>query len=380
MKTAAYAIMALFAAMILVLHSGCATPSDKININDFGQLPDGTPVQLYTLRNNNGMMMQVTNYGGIIVRLTAPDRHGQYADIVLGYDNLNDYIQANPYFGAIVGRYANRIREGRFTLEGKTYTLAINNSPNHLHGGIKGFDKVVWDVTPYPSSEGPALKLHYVSKDGEEGYPGNLDVTVVYILSNDNELKIDYTAVTDKTTVCNFSQHSYFNLKGQGNGDILDHQLMINADSFTPVDSTLIPTGEILPVADTPMDFIAPTAIGARVNDDYPQLKYGQGYDHNWVLNKPAPRQMSLAVRVHEPTSGRVMEIWTTEPGLQFYCGNFLDGSNIGKGSKVYNHRNGFCLETQHYPDSPNQPGFPSVILRPGETYRHQTIFKFKTR
>ena len=373
-------VLTSFLVALVLVFSGCVNNQENMKVKDFGKLSDGTKVKLYTLTNENGLIMDVTNYGGIIVRLAVPDRDGHFADVVLGYDHLADYIKDTPYFGAIVGRCANRICKGKFTLEGKEYTLAINNGPNHLHGGLKGFDKAVWDAEMFKSDNGPGLKLHYLSKDGEEGYPGNLDVTVTYVLTNDNEVKINYKAVTDQPTVCNISQHSYFNLKGQGNGDILGHQIMINADNFTPVDETLIPTGQIVSVKDTPMDFTTFTAIGARVNDAYQQLKFGNGYDHNWVLNKSKEGQMSLAASVYEPTTGRVMEVWTTEPGVQFYCGNFLDGSNIGKNGKAYNFRNGFCLETQHYPDSINHPEFPSVILRPGQQYNHATTFKFKTK
>jgi len=373
-------VLTSFLVALVLVFSGCVNNQENMKVKDFGKLSDGTKVKLYTLTNENGLIMDVTNYGGIIVRLAVPDRDGHFADVVLGYDHLADYIKDTPYFGAIVGRCANRICKGKFTLEGKEYTLAINNGPNHLHGGLKGFDKAVWDAEMFKSDNGPGLKLHYLSKDGEEGYPGNLDVTVTYVLTNDNEVKINYKAVTDQPTVCNISQHSYFNLKGQGNGDILGHQIMINADNFTPVDETLIPTGQIVSVKDTPMDFTTFTAIGARVNDAYQQLKFGNGYDHNWVLNKSKEGQMSLAASVYEPTTGRVMEVWTTEPGVQFYCGNFLDGSNIGKNGKAYNFRNAFCLETQHYPDSINHPEFPSVILRPGQQYNHATTFKFKTK
>ena len=372
-------VLLLFVTVLLVF-SGCVTTQKNLNMSDFGTLPCGTKAKLYTLRNQNGMVLEVTNYGGIIVSLYVPDRRGNLADIVLGYDNVQAYVKGSPYFGAIVGRYANRISRGKFTLDGKTYTLATNNDGNHLHGGLKGFDKVLWDAQPFATDDGPGLKLHYLSKDGQEGYPGNLDVTVTYVVTNNNELKVDFKAVTDKPTICNLTQHSYFNLKGQGNGDILDHRLMISADYFTPVDETLITTGQILPVKGTPMDFIKFTAIGARVGEDFQQLIFGGGYDHNWVLNKNSRGQMTLAASVYESTSGRVMEVWTTEPGLQFYCGNFLDGSNVGKEGKVYNHRNGFCLETQHYPDSPNHPEFPSVVLRPGQQYSHSTIFKFTTK
>jgi aldose 1-epimerase len=292
---------------------------------------------------------------------------------VLGDRNLADYLNESPYFGALIGRYGNRIAKGKFTLDGKEYTLATNNYPNALHGGIKGFDKVVWDPTAITSPEGPSLKLTYVSKDGEEGYPGTLSITVVYTFTDDNELKVEYTATTDKDTVINLTQHSYFNLAGKGK--ILDHVVMIPADRFTPVDSTLIPTGELRPVAGTPFDFRTPTAIGARIDQNDEQLKFGKGYDHNWVINKTMG-QLTLMARVTEPTSGRVLEVLSTEPGLQFYSGNFLDGALKGKG-RVYEFRSGFCMESQHYPDSPNKPEFPSVVLKPGQTYHNTIIFKF---
>ncbi|HBG28218.1 MAG: galactose mutarotase [Planctomycetes bacterium GWF2_41_51] len=370
----------LLNVMLILAISNCAIAKDICQIQDFGSLPDGTSAKLYTLTNKNGMNIQVTNYGGIIVRLYAPDKNNAFSDVVLGYERVEDYIKSSPYFGAIAGRYANRIGNGEFSLDGKNYKLAKNNNGHHLHGGLIGFDKVIWEMKPVNTFKGAALKVHYLSKDGEEGYPGNLDITVTYTLTNKNEVMVDYKATTDKITVCNLTQHSYFNLKSQGNGDILNHQLMLNADSFTPVDAGLITTGQILPVKGTPMAFTIPTAIGARINEDYQQLKYGRGYDHNWVLNKKHPKELSLAASVYEPNTGRYMEVWTTEPAIQFYCGNFLDGSNVGKEGKVYNFRNGFCLETQHYPDSPNKTQFPSVILKPGEKYIHKTVFKFKTK
>ena len=366
----------LIICISIIFIAGCKEKKMK---EDFGKLADGTKAKLYTLSNSNGIIMKVTNYGGIVVSLEVPDKNGKADDIVLGYDRVEDYVKASPYFGAIIGRYGNRIGKGKFSLDGKIYSLAVNNGENHLHGGLKGFDKVIWDTQKIDSLKGQALKMHYVSKDGEEGYPGRLDVTVTYTLTEDNELVIDYLATTDKATVCNLTQHSYFNLKGQGSGDILDHVLTLNADNFTPIDSGLIPTGEITTVKDTPMDFTSPASIGERINQDTEQLKFGKGYDHNWVLNKASQDKLSLAAAVYEPKSGRQMEVWTTEPGIQFYAGNFLDGSNTGKGGKVYNYRNGFCLETQHYPDSPNEENFPSTVLRPGEIYKTQTIYKFKT-
>lgn len=345
----------------------------------FGKAADGKEVYIYTLRNKNGMEARITNYGGILVSLMVPDRNGKPGDVVLGYDSLAEYIKDSPYFGALVGRYANRIGKGRFTLNGVEYKLAINNGANHLHGGLKGFDKVVWDVNEKESRPGGSLTLSYRSKDGEEGYPGDLSVKVVYSLTESNELRIEYRATTDKPTVVNLTHHSYFNLAGAGNGDILSHELFIDADLFTPVDSGLIPTGEIRSVKGTPMDFTQPTAIGARINSNETQLKIAGGYDHNWVVNKPM-KSFGLAARVLEKTTGRVMEVWTTEPGLQFYSGNFLSGSNIGKGGKRYEHRFGFCLETQHYPDSPNRPQFPSTTLNPGQTYSSTTVYRFTAK
>jgi len=311
-------------------------------------------------------------YGGIVRTLEVPDRDGNLGDIVLGYDSLDEYIENNPYFGALVGRYGNRIAKGKFALDGVEYTLATNNGPNHLHGGVKGFDKVVWGAEPMEDETSVGLKLTYRSYDGEEGYPGNLKCTVIYTLTNDNELKVSYEAETDKPTVLNLTHHSYFNLGGHGSGDILAHELMLTADNFTPVDEGLIPTGEIKAARGTLMDFTRPTPIGSRIA----QVK--GGYDHNYVLNN-SDGSLALAASVYEPRSGRVMEIFTTEPAIQFYSGNFLDGSNKGKGA-VYNKHNGFCLETQHFPDSPNKANFPSVVLKPGEKYTHLTVHKFSAR
>jgi aldose 1-epimerase len=348
-----------------------------IQRSTFGKTADGQTIELYTLTNRQGMQAAITNYGGRVVSIRVPDRNGKLADVVLGFDDLQGYLGNNPFFGAIVGRYANRIAKAQFRLDGVEYKLAANNGPNSLHGGLKGFDKRVW--TPREISEShPSLELTYLSKDGEEGYPGNLQVKVVYSLSDDNKLKIDYSATTDKDTVLNLSNHSYFNLAGQGNGDILKHILMINADRFTPVDATLIPTGELRKVEGTPFDFRKPTAIGARINQDNQQLEFGKGYDHNFVLNRRGSG-LTLAARVTDPESGRVLEVLTTQPGLQFYTGNFLDGTIHGKGGKVYGHRSAFCLETQHFPDSPNHPRFPSTELKPGETYHEVTVFKFST-
>jgi aldose 1-epimerase len=343
---------------------------------DFGKTADGTPVEIYTLQNANGAEAKIMTYGGIVQSLSMPDKNGKMADVVLGYDNLQGYIDKTPYFGALIGRYGNRIGGAQFTLEGKTYTLATNNGPNSLHGGLVGFDKVVWTARPLATTHGPALILTYLSKDGEEGFPGNLLITAIYSLRDDNALELQFTAKTDQPTVVNLTHHSYFNLAGQGNGDILGHVVYINADKTTPVDSTLITTGEFADVTGTPFDFRTPTAVGARINDTNTVLQYGPGYDHNWVVNKPLG-QLGLAARVKEPTSGRVMEVWSDEPGVQFYAGNFLDGTITGKGGAVYQIHTGFCLEPQHYPDSPNKPNFPSVVLLPGQTFHNTIIYKF---
>jgi aldose 1-epimerase len=341
----------------------------------FGKMTNGTPIDLYTLTNTSGLQAKITTYGGAVVSLLVPDRDGKLDDVVLGFETLEEYVEKSPFFGCITGRYANRIAKGKFTLNGAAYTLAQNDGPNHLHGGVKGFDKVVWSAQE-KSDDG--LELTYLSKDGEEGYPGNLSVEVTYTLTNDDELRIDYLATSDEDTVINLTNHTYFNLADGGAGDILGHELMINADRFTPVDGTQIPTGELRSVAATPMDFRRMTAIGARIGQDDEQLRLGLGYDHNWVLNR-SDGALALAAKVQEPTSGRVMQVYTTEPGIQFYSGNFLDGSITGKGGKVYGKRHGLCLETQHFPDSPNQPNFPSTVLKPGETYQTTTIYRFAT-
>ena len=345
------------------------------------QVKDFDSIKLYTLKNESGMTVRVTNYGAIITSIIVPDRNGKRADVALGYDRVEDYINAvdKPYFGAVVGRYGNRIAKGEFTLDGETYSLLQNNGENHLHGGAIGFDKVVWAVDEYV--EGKSLTLSYLAKDKEEGYPGNLELTIIYTLADDNSLVVDYHASTDKATPINVTQHTYFNLKGEGQGTILDHKLMLNAKTFTPVDESLIPTGEMPAVAGTPFDFTTAKAIGRDIDQQNEQLVFGLGYDHNWILNKDGKEgELSLAAQVHEPSSGRVMEIYTTEPGIQFYCGNFLDGRLKGKSGKPYVHRGGFCLETQHFPDSPNQPNFPSTILKPGETYESKTVFKFSAK
>jgi aldose 1-epimerase len=339
---------------------------------------DGRPITLYTLTNANGVEVDTMNYGGIILSIRVPDRKGQFGDIVLGHETLDGYIPNPPYIGAIVGRYANRIANGTFTLDGKTYTLPKNDGPNTLHGGTeKTFNKVVWDCEALKGKAG--VTYTYLSKDGDDGFPGNLTLKVTYILTDANELVIDYEATTDKATPINLSQHSYFNLAGEGTGDILNHELTLNADRFTPVDKNLIPTGELRPVKGTPLDFTTSTKVGARIDDTYDQMVLGHGYDHNWVINRKGDG-LTLAARMYEPTSGRVLEVSTTQPGVQFYTGNFLDGTVTGKKGHVYKRRYGFCLETQHFPDSPNHPDFPSTILKPGETFKSKTVFKFSTK
>ncbi len=351
-------------------------PGAEVTRAPFGTLPDGSPVEVFTLSNARGVEVRAITYGGIIVSIRVPDRDGRLGDIVLGYDTLDGYVANNPYFGCITGRYANRIARARFTLDGRTYQLAANDGPNHLHGGVRGFDKHVWHGEPVQASGRVGVVFSRTSPDGEEGYPGTLDVRVAYTLSDDGELRVDYEATTDRPTPVNLTQHSYFNLAGEGSGDILGHILTINADRYTPVDETLIPTGELAPVEGTPFDFRTPTPIGGRNGVDHEQLRRGRGYDHNYVLRR-AGDGLVRAARVVEPTTGRTLEVWTTEPGLQFYSGNFLDGSIRGKSGHVYGRRSGFCLETQHFPNSPNQPHFPSTILRPGERYLSTTAFRF---
>lgn len=337
----------------------------------FGKLPDGRPVDLCTLTSAHGLVAKITNYGTIITELHVPDRHGQLGNVVLGFDNLGQYLGGHPYFGCTAGRVANRIAKGRFILDGQTYTLATNNGPNHLHGGLKGFDKALWRAEP---QSGASVKFTHTSPDGDEGYPGNLAVTIVMTLTDANELAIDYTATSDKPTPVNLTNHSYFNLAGDG--DILGHELMLSADAFTPVDDTLIPTGEIRSVKGTPLDFTKLTPIGAR----FGQLTgEPRGYDHNFVINR-AGKGLALAARVCEPKTGRVLEVFTTEPGVQLYTGNFLDGTLTGKRGGVYHRHAGFCLETQHYPDAVNHPNFPSIILRPGHTYHQTTVHKFSAK
>ncbi len=344
----------------------------------FGRLADGRAVELYTLRNARGMEAKITNYGGIVVSLRVPDRRGRLGDVVQGFDTLGEYVKSNPYFGALVGRFANRIARGRFTLDGKTYQLATNNGPNHLHGGVRGFDKAVWQARPLNTRSGPALELRLFSRNGDEGYPGNLWTRVLYTLTNANELRLDYSAVSDRATLVNLTHHSYFNLRGEGNGDILNHRLTLFANHFLPTDSTSIPTGELRSVRGTPIDFRRATAIGARITAPDPQIRFGKGYDHNYVLH-PRRGVLGLAARVHEPVTGRVMTVYTTEPGLQLYSGNFLNGVR-GKNGHSYARRSGFCLEAQGFPDAPNKTNFPSTVLRPGQTYRQTTIYRFSAR
>ena len=362
------------AGLVAWLVAGAVGGAGTVTSEPFGKTADGKEVSIFTLKNSKGVEARIMNYGGIVVSLKVPDQKGVLGDVVLGYDNLADYIKATPYFGALVGRYGNRIAKGKFTVNGTECHLATNNIGNHLHGGIKGFDKVVWDAEILKDKPEATLELKYVSPDGEEGYPGSLSVTAVYSITEKNELRLDFIATTDKPTVCNLTHHSYFNLAGKG--DILGHEVAIFADAFTPVDSTLIPTGELKPVVGTPFDFRKATAIGARIKKDDEQLKFGGGYDHNWVINK-SPGKLARLASVYEPVTGRVMEVFSTEPGLQFYSGNFLDGSNVGKGGVAYQYRAGFCMEPQHYPDSPNKPQFPSVVLKPGQTYRNTIIYRF---
>jgi aldose 1-epimerase len=339
----------------------------------FGTLPDGTAIELFTVTNGHGIELRAMTYGAIILSLKVPDRAGALDDVVLGYDTAMDYVRNNaPHFGAVVGRFANRIAKARFTLDGQTFTLAANNGPNHLHGGLKGFDSVVWRGEALPNG----IAFTYVSADGEEGYPGRLSVRVTYTLSDRDELAVDYQATTDKPTVINLSQHTYFNLAGQAVRDVLDHRLQLDADRYTPVDATLIPTGELAPVAGTPFDFRQPATIGSRIDSPHPQIQTGRGYDHNFVVNGQSG-QLRHAARVVEPSTGRTLDVATTEPGVQFYSANFLDGSITGKQGRAYRKRFGFCLETQHFPDSPNQPTFPSTVLRPGETFASRTVFTF---
>jgi aldose 1-epimerase len=348
----------------------------EIKKQPFGQTDDMATVNVYTLTNVNGMEAKITNYGATLVALMVADRNGKPGDVTLGYDSLQEYVNGSCYFGCIAGRFANRIAGGRFSLNDKEYILARNDGDNHLHGGFCGFDKAVWHPREIENDVGPGLELAYLSQDGEEGYPGNLTVTVVYTLTTQNELRIDFSAKTDQPTILNLTHHSYFNLAGAGSGDILDHELMINADRFCPVDRSLIPTGELRSVKGTPLDFLQPMTIGNRIEFDHEQLALAKGYDHNWVLNKETDGPC-LAARACDRNSGRTLEVYTTQPGIQFYSGNFLRNHIAGKAGHVYYHRGGFCLETQHFPDSPNRPNFPSTILDPGSTYDHTTIYRF---
>ncbi|MFP4172796.1 MAG: aldose epimerase family protein [Candidatus Hydrogenedentota bacterium] len=360
------------AGAILVSHAAFA--NQEIRVRPFGETEAGEAIDLYTLVNAEGAQAEITNYGGILVSLMMPDQEGEFDDIVLGFDTLDEYLQGHPHFGATVGRYANRIANAEFTLDGETYTLTANDGDNHIHGGEQGFDKVVWRAQAYTTANGPALRLYYVSEDGEEGYPGALDVMVTYTLTNDNELRADFHAETDEPTICNLTHHSYFNLAGEG--DILDHVVMMPAEHFTPVNDELIPAGEVQSVEDTPFDFTEPTPIGARIDEENEQLEQGGGYDHNWVYDKE-DGELTLMARVTEPESGRVMEVLSTKPGMQFYTGNFLDGSLTGKDGWVYEQRHGFCMEPHYFPDTPNQPDFPSAVLRPDETYDHTIVYRF---
>jgi aldose 1-epimerase len=367
----------------LIFLAGCAQKTktgESIPVTKtlFGKTADGKEVDLYTLKNKNGMEVHVLNYGATIAAIKTPDRSGKMDDIVLGFDTVDGYISDHPFFGVVVGRYGNRIAKGRFRLNGVEYKLAVNNGENHLHGGLKGFDKAFWTVKDVSQGSEPRIELTYLSKDGEEGYPGNLSVSVIYSLSDANELRLEYSATTDEDTVVNLTNHSYFNLAGAGQGDILGHELTIYADRFTPVDKGLIPTGELRSVEGTPFDFRKSTPIGARIDANDEQIKFGGGYDHNFVL-RSGGGTLEPAVRVVEPKSGRVLEVLTTEPGVQFYTGNFLDGKSVGKSGRAYQRRQGFCLETQHFPDSPNKPSFPSTVLKAGGKYQTTTVFRFST-
>jgi aldose 1-epimerase len=370
-------------ALCMLMRSAVAAAPEPVSAKSFGRLPDGRETRLFTLRNGSGFQVDIADYGGTIVRLRAPDRNGKLADVTLGFNSVESYPKQSPYFGALIGRVGNRIAHGSFTLDGHAYTLAKNNTPGGigctLHGGRVGFDKVIWEAEPTARDGQPALRLRYTSKDGEEGFPGTLQVEVLYSLTQDNGMRIDYNATTDKATPVNLTNHAYFNLAGEGSGTILDHVLMLHAKRYTPVDKGLIPIGKIAPVAGTPFDFTTPHAIGERVNADDEQLRHGGGYDHNFVLDSQ-DGSLAPAGYVYEPKSGRKMEIFTTEPGLQFYCGNFLDGTIKGKSGGAYIHRGAIALETQHYPDSVNQPAFPSTILHPGETYRSTTIYRFSAK
>jgi aldose 1-epimerase len=389
-----YNFYVFFLAGIATFFSNCTPKADqqnnmkdtlqaetklKVKVEPYGQMPDGTSISQYTLTNAKGMTMKVINLGGVITSLTAPDRSGNFEDVVLGYDSLAGYIKKGSFFGALVGRYGNRIGNAKFVLDGKTYELGKNNGPNNLHGGPKGFDQRVWSIEEFAVDNGTAIKLSYTSEDMEAGFPGTLQTQVIYHLTDSNELKINYRAVTDKKTIINLTNHSYFNLSGNTKADILNHELMIDADKFVPVDATLIPLGPLKDVSGTPFDFKTPTVIGSRIDKDDEQLKVGRGYDHCWVLNNPGD-SLKVAATVHDPSNGRVLSVYTTEPGLQFYSGNFLDGSVTGKYGTVYQKRYALCLETEHFPDSPNRKEYPSVVLNPGEVYKTQTVYAFTVK
>jgi aldose 1-epimerase len=382
MRLPRLAIALLFVGAAILGSVETSEAKSKVQKQAFGKSEDGQPVDLYTLTNNNGVIATITNYGATLVSLKVPDKNGKVDDVVLGYDSVDGYVKDKAYFGATVGRYGNRIAHGKFQLDGVTYTLPKNNDDNTLHGGIKGFNKKVWTARDVSTATASALEFAYLSKDGEEGFPGNLSVKVTYSLpAHSNEVRIEYNATTDKNTVINLTNHSYFNLAGQGNGDILQHELTIHAARFTPVDSGLIPTGELKEVKGTPFDFNKSTAVGARIEQDDPQLKIGKGYDHNWVLDKTGTVSAPfLAAEVYEPQSGRVLDVLTAEPGVQFYTGNFLDGTVTGKDGKVYKRRYALCLETQHFPDSPNHPDFPSTELKKGQRYHTVTIYRFSAK
>ena len=367
------------AILTLALFSGAAM-AQSVKESDWGNLKSGEAVKLFTLKNKNGMIVKVSDYGAIITELHVADRNGKIEDIVIGFDNVPDYEDFTDYFGAVVGRYGNRIANGKFTLDGKEYTLPQNNHGHSLHGGTKGFDRKVWKAETSTTKDAAIIKLSLLSPDGDNGYPGNLNVQVIYTLTNNNELIMSYRATTDKPTVCNLTNHSYFNLMGDGRGSILNHEVTINADKFTPVDKGLIPTGDLDDVEGTPFDFRKPMPVGSRINADHKQLRYGGGYDHNWVLNRGAdPKELCFAVRAYDPISGRQMEVYTQEPGVQFYCGNFLKNQK-GKNGRIYRYRYGMCFETQHFPDSPNQKDFPSTTLRPNEIYETTTVLKFSAQ